>query len=342
MRKILHSILLTINILFAVALLASSVAELVKPSTIILFSLLSYGYLILVIANLCFVLLWLLLRRMEAIVSVVAILVRCSLLSLFFQVGGTSEASYDDDSCQLSVMTFNLHSLMGPDAQSTASENAPALVSLFRQYQPDVVCLQEYYEPQFYSLSDTLKHIGYQYWFRSKRLVMLSRLQLDDTTRIDKYGKLMATVTINDKKITLIGVHLDSYQLDQDDLNNVEHPNSNKMLPTIKKFSETIRQHETEWHQCLLPVIESIKTPLILMGDHNDTPSSYLYGQITQYLSDTYCECGQGFGTTYHGPFPAFRIDYIFHSPHLQTLSYQRIITNISDHYPILSKYTIN
>ena len=76
--------------------------------------------------------------------------------------------------------------------------------------------------------------------------------------------------------------------------------------------------------------------PLIIAGDFNDTPASYIYQQATDLLSDPYVEQGRGFGTTYHGPYPAFRIDYILHSHDLEALSYKRIPSAISDHYPIV------
>ena len=56
---------------------------------------------------------------------------------------------------------------------------------------------------------------------------------------------------------------------------------------------------------------------------------------MTRSLKDTYVEKGLGFGTTYSGGFPAFRIDMIMHSEGLTTLSYKRIKTPLSDHYPV-------
>jgi endonuclease/exonuclease/phosphatase family metal-dependent hydrolase len=47
-------------------------------------------------------------------------------------------------------------------------------------------------------------------------------------------------------------------------------------------------------------------------------------------------EQGRGFGTTYHGYYPAFRIDYVLHSLEFKTLSYKRVKTDISDHYPVV------
>ena len=80
----------------------------------------------------------------------------------------------------------------------------------------------------------------------------------------------------------------------------------------------------------------------IVAGDMNDIPSSWLYTQITKHLEDTYCNKGAGFCTTYNGSFPRFRIDMVFHSPQFSTLSYHRIKSDVSDHYPILVSLEYN
>jgi endonuclease/exonuclease/phosphatase (EEP) superfamily protein YafD len=87
--------------------------------------------------------------------------------------------------------------------------------------------------------------------------------------------------------------------------------------------------------------VENSRIPIIIAGDFNDTPASYIYQQATKMLCDPYVEQGRGFGTTYHGPYPAFRIDYILHSEDIKALSYKRIKTNISDHYPIVVQFDL-
>ena len=104
----------------------------------------------------------------------------------------------------------------------------------------------------------------------------------------------------------------------------------------LRKFKETTLRHEQEWDEELLPKVESSEIPFVLAGDYNDTPASYLYQKATKYLVDPYVEQGRGLGTTYHGPFPAFRIDYVLHSPDIDALSYKRVKTHISDHYPVV------
>ena len=86
----------------------------------------------------------------------------------------------------------------------------------------------------------------------------------------------------------------------------------------------------------MLPMVEESKLPIVLAGEFNDTPASYIYQQAKELLVDPYVEQGRGFGTTYHGPFPAYRIDYVLHTPDMEALSYKRVNTYISDHYPVV------
>ena len=85
-------------------------------------------------------------------------------------------------------------------------------------------------------------------------------------------------------------------------------------------------------------VAEHIKTspyPVILFTDLNDTPISYAYHQIKKNLKDAFTESGSGFGHTYTGFYPSFRIDYIFISKTLQSANFANIPSDNSDHYPV-------
>ena len=82
--------------------------------------------------------------------------------------------------------------------------------------------------------------------------------------------------------------------------------------------------------------ISQCKYPVILCGDFNDTPASYVYHTIRGYLKDAFIESGTGFEQTYVGKFPRFRIDYIFHSPSFQSKQYHHVTETLTDHYPIV------
>jgi len=83
--------------------------------------------------------------------------------------------------------------------------------------------------------------------------------------------------------------------------------------------------------------IGEISLPVIICGDFNDTPVSYVYRTVRKGLKDSFVEAGKGFGKTYEQIFPSFRIDYILHSKDLHAAEFKTIKAGLSDHYPLVS-----
>ncbi len=89
-------------------------------------------------------------------------------------------------------------------------------------------------------------------------------------------------------------------------------------------------------------------TPVLAVGDFNTTERSGAYRTITQVLEDSWRALGFGFGSTFHGGAPEgspsrlslpnwlLRIDYIFHSRDLTTVSVKVAPwRHASDHRPV-------
>ena len=352
MRKFFRYILLILNLLFAVVMLLSTFAGLIPPTKIWWVSIFSYGYFPLLLANVVFVILWLCLSRWEFLISVAAIAIRFSFVPLFFQVGGTLEVAPDANT--LKVMTFNTHSFTGLDDDTLMTRDSGAVLFLrmLDEEQPDVMSLQECYAGGKVNLLDSFLTRGYVYHYgvhgnnTRSPLVLYSRYPFSQVYDMHKPSKFFVDVVKNGHPVRICCVHLDSYQLDNEDLRSFEQLShaqydSTSTHKLLSKFKETTRCHEYEWKEDLKPLVENSRIPIIIAGDFNDTPASYIYQQATKMLCDPYVEQGRGFGTTYHGPYPAFRIDYILHSEDIKALSYKRIKTNISDHYPIVVQFDL-
>lgn len=347
MKGLFRIILLIVNLLLAVALIVSTLAGSIEPSRMVVVSILSYGYVLFLIANVLFIIVWLCLSRWEFLISVIAIAVRMSFLPLFFQVGGTAEHVQGDDIVR--VMTFNTHGFNGLDNDTlmTRDSGAVMFLELVDEEEPDIICLQEYSGLRKNWVRDSLAARGYTHHFgvhgeeRLTPSILFTRLPVTQGQLMDKKTKFYVDLKKGNRALRVCCVHLDSYELTPDDYESLErlsHAQTDSSThKLLHKFIETTRQHEREWKTELLPLIESTTTPIVIAGDYNDTPASFIYQQATRLLKDPYVEQGRGFGTTYHGPFPAFRIDYILHSSNLEALSYKRISTPISDHYPIVT-----
>ncbi len=352
MKKLLRIILLIINLIVAGTLILSTLAGVVEPSRMAIVSILSYGYFIFLLMNVVFIIIWLFLSRWEFLVSVAAIAVRFSFVPLFFQVGGTLDVAPEDNT--LKILTLNAHAFDGVDSDTVMKADSGAILflELIDREQPDVMCLQEFFRPKHVSVVDSLEARGYTYHYgvhgsnTRSQAILFSRCKMLKGYAMDRKSKFYADLEKNGKTVRVCCVHLDSYQLTDDDLEsfeNLSHAKTDSSTHRLmKKLAETTRQHEREWKEELKPLVEGSTIPLVIAGDFNDTPASYIYQQATDLLADPYVEQGRGFGTTYHGPYPAFRIDYILHSRDLEALSYKRITSPISDHYPIVVTLRIN
>ena len=75
--------------------------------------------------------------------------------------------------------------------------------------------------------------------------------------------------------------------------------------------------------------------PYVIMGDFNDTPTSYAVNQMSKGLTNAFFVKGSGLGRTYNGDFPNYQIDYVMSSSAFDVRSYHIIEKKLSDHYPV-------
>ena len=352
--KIAKLIFVLLNYLAALLLLGSTLAGTVRPSSFIWFSMLSYAYFPLLIINVAFVALWLCFSSKQFLISAIVIAIRWSFVPLFFQVGNPVTTPQEGDNT-LKVMSFNMHHCYGRNYVDNASQagnvdsNALDFLAILHEENPDVLCLQEFLPySNSIQIHDSITAMGYKHYasaapeYGLSASICWSKHPIINTTYIDSSTKVMTDIVCRGDTVRIFSFHLDSYQLTQDDmdeLDKISHGNVNRNSgrSTLRKFRNTILTHDTEWVM-LKPLIDASDRTCIVAGDFNDTPASYIYQQISKQLKDSYRERGKGFCTTYHGRFPAFRIDYILHSDDIETLSYKRLRCDISDHYPIIAE----
>ena len=83
-------------------------------------------------------------------------------------------------------------------------------------------------------------------------------------------------------------------------------------------------------------IIHSSPHPVIVGGDFNDVPSSYTYRSIAgPRLNDAWVEAGFGLGTTFDGPLPFLRIDFLLVDTAFRVLEVERLPSGFSDHRPL-------
>lgn len=358
MKRVIKAILLILNVVVLLLLVGSTLAGRVAPSRFIWFSLLSYGYLYFLIINIVFVVLWLIMSSKWFLLSLAAIVVRYAFLPLYFQVGGTETVS-DETLAEpdvLKVLTFNAHHFHGVSMEEGLTDsNMTVFLDIVDDEQPDIMALQEYIgHGDTVQLTERLKQRGYVNMTSGydngsmTGEVIFSKYPIARVVRIEGPSKLYVNLLWNGDTLRFYCLHLNSYGLDETDhkqIHDISHGNVDSLTvrSTLRKFRETIVAHENEW-EVLKPYFDNHDRLSIVAGDFNETPASYFYHQCRPYLKDSYCEAGQGFSTTYHGSFtrsrnatfPAFRIDMVLHTTDMEAISYKRIKSEMSDHYPVI------
>lgn len=350
--KAIRIILVIINALAALGLVLTTLAGTMPPSRGMVLSLLSYGYVPMFLLNIAAALLWMLFKRWECLISIAAIAVRWSFVGLFVQVGGTAKMPDRAEHPQMfSLMTYNVHQFQGQENRSSQSDsNANALLAIIDKHRPDVLCMQEYAAPKTVRLTDSLAIRGYNHYYGAHTsqsglpygTVVFSKLPITYVRNIDA-EKLLVELMHDSGRLRVCCLHMDSYRFDESDREQIDHMRHGEVdsssRRTLAKVKETVLSHEKEWTHGLREIVDESSVPMILAGDLNETPTSWLYHQITRRMTDTYCEKGSGMVATYNGGFPRVRIDMVFHSEGLRTLSYKRIKSDMSDHYPVITSF---
>jgi endonuclease/exonuclease/phosphatase family metal-dependent hydrolase len=153
----------------------------------------------------------------------------------------------------------------------------------------------------------------------------------------------MADLLIGRDTVRLFNLHLESVRLRHEDYSfisgfDLQFEKDEKIqensLRIIKKLKTAFTRRAGQVSY-LSEAIKDSPYPVILCGDFNDTPNSYTYQQLTDKLVDSFKESGTGFGNTYIGKLPSFRIDYILHDDYFISSDYQRKTISLSDHYPV-------
>ncbi len=347
--KVFRTILVILNVLVALGLVLTTLAGEIRPSQSIVPSLLAFGFLPMLGVNVAMVVVWALMKRWEFLISTAVIALRWTFVGLFFQVGGTTKVPDRAEHPQMvTLMTYNVHMFMGPGEKAAPEDSvAREFLALVDEYQPDVLCMQEFQYSGARRTTDSLVMKGYNHYHGTRMsgttplgTVVFSRFPITYVSQID--GQRLLVELMHDScRFRVFCIHMDSYQFDRDDkeeFEKIRHGEvSRPSKRTMGKVKETIRCHEEEWEQKLSPVVTESSVPLVLAGDLNDIPTSWLYRQISRHMSDTYREKGLGYCYTYNGNPPKFRIDMVFHNEGLRTLSYKRIRSTVSDHYPVFT-----
>ncbi|MFC2081044.1 endonuclease/exonuclease/phosphatase family protein [Bacteroidota bacterium] len=366
MKKILRRIIVYSNLVFAVLLVLSFLSPNISPEKVWWpsFAGLSYPYILL--ANILFMLFWILRKRREFVISFLAILLGWNTLIRYVSINpgaifkkGYFESLNREDrhsDRQVKITSFNVRAFDQYNWLGKPSIKQD-IIALLREEDPDILCIQEFYstehgqygtEDLFMALDKTpYRHLEYTVSNQRNKygIAIFSQYPVVARGRIDMNNSLSicsyADLEMEDDTIRIYNMHLQSIRLSRQHyrfIDSLKLRYDNQQLEEIRDISTRLRDafvKRAGQADLIASHIEQSPYPVIVCGDFNDTPVSYTYRRIKGELMDAFAECGLGIGRTYNGKFPAFRIDYILYGKEFEALHFTRKKIRLSDHFPI-------
>jgi len=250
----------------------------------------------------------------------------------FYEI--SSEGNPDDYNNTLKVLTYNVRLFNAYENKPTEDVLA-SFSKLLETEIPDVICIQEYYKKSNLNFSS----YPYQYLhFRNEKVnlghAILSKYPLINTGAFDfknsNNNALYADIIKGDDTLRIYNMHLQSLGIKP----SVTYLQDGDKDRIRKKMTETFKQQQSQVEE-IMAHKESVKHPVIVSGDLNNTPFSYSYNKLQKGMKDAFLERGSGLGTTFKFDGYPMRIDYIMTSTNLDVVTFKTIDESFSDHFPL-------
>lgn len=357
MDKISKYLFLFLNALAVFALFGAFLAPMISPEKVPMFGFWGLVMPYLVIINFCFVLFWLFKAKFYFVISLVAIAISWSSVKTSFPYSRHNDESAE---ANLSVLSYNVR--VFDRYNWTKNESTPSnLLRFIREQDADVLCLQEFGSSKTKTTERFIlnalgkypyRYIHYTPKSRSLKhrqgLAILSKYPLSHKglkgdPSLKTGCSIYADVRVSDTYVRVVNAHYESISFTgkYDLINALDAENyKSRIRGAVKSFNKTSINHASFSDQ-LRDVVSASEHPVILCADMNNSPVSYSYRVLSKELEDAYLKTGLGFGATYNGSYPFLRIDYVFHSEELTLVDYKRHRVKHSDHYPIVTHFSV-
>jgi endonuclease/exonuclease/phosphatase family metal-dependent hydrolase len=360
--KTFNKIVLFLNYIAAFSLLLSVLAQFINPAAFWFLSFFGLGFPILILINTVFICYWLIALKWNILISTIVVVLSIPTVSKFW-IFRNQKSSSAELASAIKVMSYNVQIF---DLYNWTHNKATRkeIFGLLQEQNAAILCLQEYYTsegPNGFDNTDTLIDLLQSKNVHTEFTTTLRNYDHWGIATFSKYpivtkGKIVFNTKSNNICIytdVLIGIdtvriynlHFQSVLFGKKDYKFIDElaekkfeaedkwERSQSLLGRLKTaFEKRAIQAEIVLHH-----IETCRYPIILCGDFNDTPASYVYKKISNKLTDSFVESGSGIGKTFNGNLPALKIDYIFMDSTFQSLSSIIEYKKLSDHYPIVT-----
>ncbi len=342
-----------VNLGVVICLLISYLSVYIAPDKFWIPSLFGLAYPYFLVANLFFIVFWILFKPKYSILSAFIVVIGFSFLNRYVQFSGKTESE-----ANVKLLSYNVKHFTGVGAVSL-KDNADSIKILLERIKPDIICLQEvklrtnkvFNIQQLLDEFEFVKHYQYARTSSTGGSVTMTRFPIVNMQEIRFEGSgnmaIYTDIVIQGDTVRVFNIHLQSYRIDPKNYSIIEsstfteEEGLNEVKAMGSKFKRAFQMRAKQARNIRKCINESPYS-VIVCGDFNDTPVSYSYQKVKGKLVDAFVKSGKGISRTYIGDLPSFRIDYIMHSKNFDSYNFVSIPVNYSDHLPITCDILFN
>ncbi len=342
-------LLLLINFAVVAALFFADLACWISPIKFLLPSYFGLAFPIILLLTVLFFVFWIIRRKWYFVISLTALLVSYQNVFNTFSLNGNNGEIPENS---IKVLSYNVHLF---NFYTPASKNK--VINYLADSEADIICLQEFgYSTAFQS--EILGKLSKKYPYyhleltntkrkRSHGIATFSKFPILQKVRVrfdSKYNlAVYSDIRIHGKKVRVFNCHLESNRLTENDkelIKNLgEEYRNDRINEVVDQLSQKLdRSYKLRARQAELVAEEIAKAdlPVIVCGDFNDVPVSYVYAKIKgDRLSDAFATSGKGYGYTFSERMFWFRIDHIMYSSNFSAFQFKVDKVDHSDHFPV-------
>lgn len=345
--KGINKLIRGLNLLLIVVTLLAYLSSFINPKSFSWINILGTAYPWLLLTNLLFVGFWLFSKNRYFLFSFFCIIIGWNHLTRFIGLNFSSGTPSEQTIRVLSFNTSGFGFLANKDT-SKHLKNIRDFTSYVNQNgEIDVLCFQEAGSFQAQEVVDKLKY-KYEHRLPYIGTNILSKHPIVKSGEVSFNTKtnscVWADIKIKGKIFRFYNTHLKSNRVSADTERILkegelkEKETWSDIKGVFGKFRYT-SQIRVEQAQKIKRHMQKSPHPIVLCGDFNETPQSYVYKMFSNNLNDTFQEKGFGFGSTYAGSIPALRIDFILTDPKIKILDSKVFKDKHSDHYPVFASF---
>lgn len=356
MKKKLTQLVLRIvagaNVATIVLLLLVAYSDRIDPEAHPLLACVGMLMPLFLLLNLAFLVFWLFVRWRWSVIAVAGFALAYEPITIYMPLRVLADPPKD----AVKLLSYNVRGYCGMAATTNTFDS---IVDYMKQFDPDIVCLQEENDTwrhsdvvlaELFGYNDTV-HIN-----RTHRMInavsvhsrypILRHETIEVASETEVNGAVAFYLQVGRDTLLLVNVHLENVHLNTEDRNVYKSILKGEMgrdtaqaegLQLIDKLAGAFRVRAAQ-SKTIHRYIEQHRgtKPVVVCGDFNDTPISYCRRTLAMGLKDCYRESGRGLGLSYNQKGFNFRIDHVLCSDDIEPVRCE-IDSKFgpSDHYPV-------